>query len=199
MGVISRTVGEYLSMLKGLLPQGAAWPRHDGTKLEILLKAWADEFARVDQRAADLVREADPRTTVEMLTDWERVAGLPDACTGELEGLTNRREALVSKLGNLGGQSRQFFIDLAASLGFTVTITEEDSYAPFTAGSVAGDALTNDPWQYIWTVHAPESSVVNFAAGSAAGDALAEWGNNELECVISRAKPAHTHVQFSYS
>ncbi len=194
------TATDYLAQLQALLPQGPAWPRDAEAELTRLLTAWADELARVDGRAADLVEEADPRTTAELLADWERVAGLPDACVEALAGTqttAQRRAALVAKLTTIGGQSAAYYIALAASLGYAITVTE---FAPFQAGhSAAGDPITNDEWVYVWQVNAPEESIVVFAAGrSCAGEPLRGWGNELLECVITRLKPAHTHVLFSY-
>jgi len=194
------TATDYLAQLQALLPQGPAWPRDADAELTRLLAAWADEMARIDARAADLVEEADPRTTAELLADWERVAGLPDACVEALAGAqttAQRRAALVGKLTTIGGQSAAYYIALAASLGYAITVTE---FRPFRAGqSCAGDALTNDEWIFAWQVNAPETTIVDFAAGrSCAGDPLRAWGNELLECVITRLKPAHTHVLFAY-
>lgn len=190
---------DYLRQLQALLPPGPAWSRDDAAPLTHLLAALALELERVDGRAADLVEEADPRTTAELLADWERVAGLPDPCVAALginQTTAQRRAALVAKLTTIGGQSAAYYIALAASLGYTITVTE---FSPFQAGSDAGDALTNDGWRFVWQVNAPEASIVEFAAGrSSAGEPLRAWGNELLECVINRLKPAHTYVLFAY-
>lgn len=188
----------YRAQLQALLPSGAAWPRESNTVLARFLATLAEELARVDVRAEQLVDEADPRTTAELLADWERVAGLPDSCVMAAQTMQERRDALVAKLTNLGGQSRQFFIDLAARLGYSITITE---FYPFQVGSSAvGDALNGDAWALAWRVNAPTTTVREFrVGGSAVGDALRSWGNEPLECAITSLKPAHTHVQFGYS
>lgn len=193
------TAADYREQLKALLPPGQAFPRDPGTTLHNLLDGMAIELARVDQRGATLPVEANPATTNELLTDWERVAGLPDKCSGELEGtVQGRRNALLAKLVSTGGQSIPYFIEVAAALGFTVTITE---FRPFRAGlSVAGDALTNGDWQFAWQVNGPEVTVVSFRAGlSAAGEALRTWGYGPLECKVRQLAPAHTIPIFAYS
>lgn len=194
------TATDYLAQLQALLPQGPAWPRDAEAELTRLLSAWAAELARVDGRAVDLVEEADPRTTTELLSDWERVAGLPDPCVEALAGTqttAQRRAALLAKLTTIGGQSAAYYIALAASLGYTITVSE---FTPFQAGhSEAGDPITNDEWGFAWQVNAPDESIVVFAAGrSCAGEPLRAWGNELLECVITRLRPAHTHVLFAY-
>lgn len=194
------TAADYQAQLAALLPGGFAWPREADAVLARLLLAWADELARVDGRAADLLDEAAPRTTAELLADWERVAGLPDSCVaaqGISQTTGQRRAALVAKITSAGGQSVAYFVALAASLGYAITISE---FSPFVAGSVAGASLTNGAWAYAWTVNAPLTSISEFTAGSAsAGDPLRAWGNELLECVLSRLAPAHTHALFAYA
>ena len=70
----------YLSQLIGLLPPGDALAREPGSFLERLLSVPAAELARVDGRVEALITESDPARTTEMLVDWERALGLPDAC-----------------------------------------------------------------------------------------------------------------------
>ncbi|MEE9357457.1 YmfQ family protein [Candidatus Vondammii sp. HM_W22] len=148
------SAAHYLTQLQALLPQGIAWTREPDTNLTGLLSALAEELARVDGRVAALLEEADPRTAYEPLIDWERVAGLPDSCTTAADTTAERRAVLHAKLTNIGGQSRQFFIDLAASLGYVITISE---LQPFVAGSQAGDVTSSDTWHHAWQVNAPRN------------------------------------------
>lgn len=188
----------YLAHLQALLPPGAAWTREKEAQLTQLLRALAEELARVDQRAADLLREADPRQALEMLADWERLAGLPDPCAPIADTLQERRGAVHAKLVATGGQRRQYYIDLAAAMGVEITITE---FFPFRVGySAVGDPLaSDDAWRHTWQVDAPETIITHFAAGqSAVGQPLRKWGNELLECAIGTRKPAHTEVLFAY-
>jgi uncharacterized protein YmfQ (DUF2313 family) len=196
---MAHTLEEYAQLLKNLLPPGQAFPREPGTNLEKLLLGCAAELARVDGRAEFLAIDVMPITTTELLSDWERVAGLPDKCSGELEAtIQGRRNALVAKLASVGGQSAAYFIGVAASLGYQIEI---DEFRPFRAGmSRAGDALTNTPdWIFTWRVTAPATTIISFRAGlSAAGEPLRTWGNSALECKLNQLKPAHTTIIFSY-
>lgn len=194
------TETDYLRQMQALLPPGPAWPKDDDALLTRMLGALAAELARVDGRVRQLVDEDDPRMAAELLLDWERVAGLPDTCvalSGQTQSIAQRRAALVARLTMLGGQSKAYFIALAASLGYTITITE---FRPFRAGqSRSGDPVATN-WQFAWQVNAPLNTVTPFRAGNAvAGDPINSWGNKLLECVISRFKPAHTTVIFVYS
>lgn len=191
MGLTAATQQDYEGQLLALRPPGPAWPTEDDH-----LAAAAEECARVHNRAAALVAEADPRTTTELLSDWERVAGLPDACTGPLATLAERRAALVARLTSIGGQSRAYFIALAASLGYTITITE---YRPYQVNDHVNDPLNSELWNFVWQVNAALDTVRRFNVKSGVNEPLATWGNALLECVIRRLAPAHTKVLFAYS
>lgn len=184
-------------MLKNLLPVGLAWPRQKNTTLEGLITSLAGAYNDVDVRVQDMLTEAYPLTSAELLTDWERVTGLPEECEGQATTLQRRREAVDRKLSSTGGQSPGFYIEVAARLGYTITITE---FHPFRVGKDhAGDAVNGEDWGYTWAVNAPSETVKYLAAGQgSAGEPLASWGNELLECVISRLAPAHTIVQFRY-
>jgi len=187
----------YLILLLSLLPTGFAWAKEYGSFLYRLMDGISQEFARVDARGMQLIEEADPRTTTELLADWERVFGLPDECSQDGMSIEQRREAIVRKFTMQGSLSRAFFIAQAAALGYVITITE---FRPFRAGrSSAGDSLTNGPWRFTWQVNSAENTIRTFQAGLAsAGDPLRSWGNETLECVIEKIAPAETVVLFAY-
>ena len=123
---------DYCSAFLALLPQGQAWPKQPGSTLERACCGLAQYWGFVDSRAADLLeRESDPRYTFELLPDWERNFGLPDPCYEAPQNYAERIAELLRRMTMEGGQSRQFFIELAATLGYTVTITE---YRTFVVG-----------------------------------------------------------------
>lgn len=174
---------QYLAQLQALMPPGAAWTREADANLTRLLAAFAEEFARVDTRADELLNEADPNATSEMLADWERAFGLPDLCLYSVpQTVVQRRAALVAKMTSVGDLTAQFFIDLAASLGYTITIDE----------NVDGS-------RFKWRVNSGSVSITPFRVGaSRVGDPLRTWGDELLECTISSYQPAHTDVLFAY-
>lgn len=108
----------YREQLQSLLPRGSAWPRDAGAVLTKVLDGMAQEFARVDIRVDNLLDESDPRTTVELLPDYERVHGLPDPCVTDALTTDQRRNALVSKISGIGGQSAAYFLSLLERLGY---------------------------------------------------------------------------------
>ena len=190
---------DYKQQLIALLPQGSLWPeRQTSNNLTRLLLALAEELARVDARANELLNEIFPDTTVKLLPDWERIAGLPDICVGQLTLLQERRNSLLGVLSIQRGLSRQFYIDVAVRLGYIITITE---FLPFRAGSsLTGDALYYTNAIMTWQVNAPGTTIIYFRAGqSSAGDPLQISNNQLLECAMNALKPAHTKVTFNYT
>ena len=192
------TSEEYKRQALKLLPQGLIWFFDDDKNVAKLINALADEMEVVDGAAEAFLNDFFPDTTSQFLPDWERVAGLPDPCSGLAATIGLRRQDLLTKLTSIGGQNRQYFIDLAASLGYTITITE---FNPFRTGiSRTGDALNGVDWQHAWQVNGVENEIQYFRVGvSATGDALRSWGQTRLECLLNRLKPAHTILLFEYA
>lgn len=170
------TESDYLQQLQALLPQGSAWSRESNANLTQLLSALAAEFLRLDNRGGDLVQDAVPTHTQELLSDWERVAGIVVYAGVTLE---QRQAALVEKLNYCGGQSAEFFIAYAASLGIAITIRE---YRPFRVGiKRMGEPLTNGGWTFVWQVTIHQLSDENT-------ERLCRW--------MDQCKPAHTLIEF---
>lgn len=129
---IRRSGSDYTEAFLALLPQGQAWPRAIESVLVRTCRGLCEYWGFVDGRAGDLLEiESDPRTTIEMLEDWERNWGLPDPCYTSPQSIDQRHLALMMRMTMLGAQSREFFIAVAAMLGYTITITE---YRTFVVG-----------------------------------------------------------------
>jgi uncharacterized protein YmfQ (DUF2313 family) len=214
---VRRGGAEYTQALMNLLPTGQAWPRSIGGTLFMTVQGLANYWGTVDGRAADLLEiESDPRLTTELLPDWERNWGLPDPCIqNPPTDLETRRIDLVLKMTLLGAQSRQWFMDVATALGYTITITE---YSPYVCGiSRCGDTSDlnlDEPggrmrWElgpaemrYYWTVHVDALRFSQFyVASSQCGvdRLLAIYGPEDLICIFERWKPAHTQIVWDFS
>ena len=201
---VRRSGDDYAEALADLLPTGPAWDRDPNEALSQLAQGLGQVWGKVDSRAADLLFiETDPRFTLELLGDWERAFGLPDPCIPVVQSLPERRNALVQKLTLQGAQSRAFFIALAASLGYAITITE---YVPFQFGlsSFGGSHGRFNPpgFRFCWTVRVGATRMTRFQFGvsSFGRDSLLDIRRAEdLECLFRRLKPAHTLLFFDYS
>lgn len=189
--------GDWVKLIKGLLPPGPATAAERGTVFDGMAQALADELVRIDGRTEDLKAEIDPRTTFELLPDFERMLGLPDPCVTDAQTIDQRRNAVIVKLTQLGGLNPEFYIDVAAQLGYAVTITE---FKPARCGvSHCGDRLNGKDWAYTWRVNSENNTIRVARVGSAvAGDLLRDWSNQQLECAIEERQPSHGILQFSY-
>jgi uncharacterized protein YmfQ (DUF2313 family) len=176
----------YARMLKDLLPRGAAWLLESGSWLSRTLLAIADELARIDGRAEDLLREQDPRTAIETIADWERDVGLPDDLVPELPNTIGERQvAVVQRLLSRGGQTPAFFAEMAAALGYEGATVEEYPFAQLRVGFRAGDRAAGNAWAHAWRLNLPANGPV--------------YERLDVEAIIRRAAPAHTTVVFSYT
>lgn len=189
---------DFARALQSLMPRGRVWPRDSDAVQSQAMTGLAAIYAESSDRAQALIADAFPASTVELLPEWEETLGLPDPCAGEAATVQQRRNQVVARFANSGGQSPAYYINFALNLGYTVKVK---NYAPFRCGqSHAGDSLGGVDWFYTWAINAPLNTVTKFRAGqSTAGEALATWNNNVLECELSAVKPAHTALLFQYS
>lgn len=188
---------DYFFQFQRLLPRGRVWHRGWGTIQAEQLLTLMPTWARLDARAGNLIIDAFPCSTRELLPEWEATLGLPDPCTGPLGTLQERMEAVCLKFTARGGQSREYFERLAASLGYTIEIA---TFRPFEASrSAAGEPLYDEAWAYAWRITLIGPDVARYFAASVntAGDPLAVYGGASLICTIEALKPAHTTVIFS--
>lgn len=188
----------YADMLAELAPRGLYSKMAVGPNLRRMLEALAAEFALGHGRVDDLLREQYPRTSVELLADWERVLGLPDNCGTPPATLEARRAAVLAKLIGPRGNSRVALEALALNLGYPITLEE---FKVFRVGSRVGDRVygVDGGWPWAFKVHAPVVTAFFFRAGSgSAGDPISYFDNSPLECTITRIKQAQAHPIFDY-
>lgn len=184
----------HAQLLKALLPPVSYDPA--GANVSAQLAAEGASLDNALAAAAALPRGLSPLSALEWLADYERVYGLPGQCVSSERTLQERIADLGRALLERAGVSRGYYLRVAELLGYHINIVE---YAPFGAGSHCGTTLTNGGWAFAWLVAAQAQTVRKFKAGrSAAGERLGIWGDEVLECVMRRLKPAHTVVLFSY-
>lgn len=188
---VTRTGSDYADAMSRLLPQGIAWPREVSSLLMQVVRGLTNIWGFVETRASDLLeRESDPRIALELLPDWERNWGLPDPCYEAPQTIGERQKALVQRMTIVGEQSRQFFIDAAAYIGYHITINE---YRPFMVGidrcgdnrliatRVYVDTLTNNKYQAppgvhgSWALWSPTTFTGSGAPGSVGGAVVGDF------------------------
>lgn len=145
------TLAEWSRALRQLLPPGRAMQTLLGAKTEDVTLAAGAEFARFDERIDALLRESDPRTTEEMLDEWEAEYGLPDPCVTLPATTAERIGALLARRNRQRGViSAARFIDIAAQAGGSIYLRP---IRPILAGTgVVGDGCYNPLDAYVWPV-----------------------------------------------
>lgn len=202
---VRRDGADYAQAFADLLPTGEAWSRDPDAALMQLVRGQAEIWgAVVDARAGDLIEiESDPRYALELLGDWERAYGLPSPCIPVIQTVPERRQALVNRIREQGGQSRAFFIGVAASLGYAITITEYTAFQ-FGLSSFGGrrGRLNPGAMRFCWTVRITGARLSRFRFGASSfgrDPFLSIRRAEDLECLFRRIKPAHTQLFFDYA
>jgi len=199
---MTRTATDYRDEQLALQPPGVALPTDPDSSWAQLLAALGGELARVDERGQDVLDEALPDATLELLPDWERVAGLPDECRGNAQSLQERRNALVDRLSARGGQHVQYYVDVASRLNYNVDVEEHRAFRVGTAYSQVGIQPLNPPaMRLVWRVRVLEARTKLFRVGQSqvGTDELLDIDRaDDLECLLPRLKPAHTRLFVAY-
>ena len=205
----------YKNLIAKLLPPGKAWAK---VRENVLLEGLAVELTRVEARAADCLKEIDPRQTVELLEDWESLLGIPDECTPEGQTVTQRQTQITQKLASVGGLSATYYEFIASQLGFDIRITDAHSFrvgrqrvgepltngvypdGVFRVGDRVGNELAKAGWRFYYIAEIPLTELVRFRVGlSRVGDPLVSYSNTLLECTLKRLKPAHRNIFFKFT
>ncbi len=134
------------------------------------------ELDAVQSSAEQILAEMLGDTADRTLADWERVLGL---IAGD-QSAAMRRLKIAAKINDVGRLDRAYFIQVAAAVGFTVTVTE---FTPFTCMTAIDQPIYPAEIRFVWQInvlqpHAPEIP---------------------LETIMNDLKPAHTAVIFRYA
>jgi uncharacterized protein YmfQ (DUF2313 family) len=209
------SLDRYTNMFSKLLPRGFAWR---SVRLHPLIKGLSGEWFRLSQTIEEFLRDIFPQDTINYIDEWEALLGLPDECTPADQTDDERRLRITQKLAMQGNLSAGFYEEIATYYGFDVKV---ENHLAFQCGrSFAGDDLTNyEPprhvfyagdgvcgeqlktpsWLFYFNVELPLTANDPFKVGeNVAGDVLVEYGNELLECIYKRIKPAHAGVTFTF-
>lgn len=187
---------QHANLLKQLLPYRSY--NAEGRVLSAQLSAEGAELDRVQAYADTLIAESDPRTCYVNIGDWERVAGLPDACSGaDVLNIEARRARLFTKLSTKGGASVAWLIQAAAQMGYAgVTV---DTFTMATCDGNCEQIVNSEEWLFTFQMNIPGGLPIYYATcEGSCQDALATWATSELACGIDKIKPAHTLAILNY-
>ncbi len=184
----------YRQMIARLLPRGPIWEVDSQPGLKGIVDGSAAEATRIHNRMVDLLAEADPRTTSELLAKWIVEYGLPGPCNELPTAEGEQRAMLLLKVAATGGVCRRYFKRLAyIAMGATdfapvlpwVTIEERPYGRPFRVDeSRVGDPLNGQEVMFYWVMHLPATLPAGYGT--------------VIECLVGHLKPAHHIVEFEY-
>ena len=114
-----------LEVLQAHLPTGLAWDmfRRIGANAYLLLSALAESFEDAWETLCRLPYEIDPRTTEQLIAEWETAVSLPDPCLPKYSSLEDRRAWVMWRLNKKRWNTEQDWKDLAALFGLEIEIT----------------------------------------------------------------------------
>ena len=191
------------------LPKGAAWRSPDNaafdrnSRLAAFWRSFAPVLAETYGRLFRLTQESTASTLDQSLEEWELEYGLPDPCFGETQTRTQRIRALLAKVRSTGIITKGDFVGLAASISYTIEITEPLVFV--TGFSRLGEPHgTGHAAHFFWRVHVTGRATKRFETGrgkSRTGiDSLLDISRaTDLECLFRGLKPGWTRVIFDYS
>lgn len=141
------TADDLLPQILALAPRGPAWGTDeagDGQGASPLqrrfwraIAAFVADHLGLDFTAAS---QTFPSALTYTLPDWEAELGLPDPC-GAPTSITGRVFAVRARFGALGGASPAYFVCLAESAGYTVTVEEPTQFLCDVSAVVGPDLL----------------------------------------------------------
>ena len=184
----------HIDLLKALLPAVSYDPQAPNLSAELTAAGNALDatYASAQTIVQNIVPNAGP-----LLEDWERVYGTPSPCSQSIGVTRSQRVGLVNAKINEGGTfTKQKAIELAASIGYSITIQE---YRAREYGrATMGTQYAGRDWHYVWDVITQNNTITARKSGDAMGEAYRKWGNALLECVLTPKAQADSLVRFIY-
>jgi len=189
------SLGDYVAAIQSLMPRGRAWPRDADATITSVIGGLAQTFERSNGSAAQLLVDAFPATAYELLGEWESTLGLPSRFAAAPTAVADRQAQVVAALTDTGGQSVAYFMELAAKLGYQISITH---FKPFSVREPVSKPIYGKAWAHAWQINVSLNTVLDINVESSVDETLAFWDNTALLAAIDRYKPAHSIPIISY-
>jgi uncharacterized protein YmfQ (DUF2313 family) len=187
MAAPSYSASDYLGALQALMPRGRIWPRDVSSVQAKVLAGLTKVYEAHNQRANNLLVDAFPKTTAELLPEWEATLGLTSASAGPVASVAARQALVVARLIGANGIAADDFAGYAALLGYSVTVKGN---APFRCGqSRAGAHVGAVERMFEWVVTAHALPSMPFGA----------YGPALLQQEMQRLAPPYGFLKFVFN
>ncbi|WP_140918461.1 YmfQ family protein [Limnobaculum xujianqingii] len=167
-----------------------------GPRISAELAAEGAQLDAVKAKSIEILSAVTPFNAGNLLADWERVYGLVIHAEATYQ---ERLSRVLAKMAETGGLSIPYFINLAAAMGYDITI---DELQPFrVSANRCGDTLYTEDIIWVWRVNILNSEIPTYhfrTGASGAGERLLAFGDSQLETVFNDLKPAETLCIFAY-
>lgn len=162
----------YRNALIALRPQGVIWKVKKGSVSDKELSIIAEFMTNLHLRTEKVFDEADLRTTLELLDEWENLYGLPH------DGSYEERLAALNAAAAKGRQDIPFYIELAKINGCTAEIEEHEPFMVGLSHCGGTHELGSEDIVFYWTI------VIKAA--------VADENINKLRLLINKLNQSHT-------
>jgi uncharacterized protein YmfQ (DUF2313 family) len=151
-----------------LIPKGKLW---NGRNTKILFIGLGDGIKRVKNDAKNFLSEIFPDETTQYLSDWMRICN------------SKTRQGVLSTLAATGGNTDEFFLEIARKFDPECQILRANPGKQFVAGiSSSGMSLSQIAVPRFWTVFLLS----------------VEEPLKEMESLFQKLKPAHVRFVYLY-
>jgi uncharacterized protein YmfQ (DUF2313 family) len=151
---------QYKEAMHQLAPQGFVWPGvSEDSNIGNVWEAIGSSLLTADNDANTALDELFPDSTGIFLGDWERVLGFPRC---DILGLTaqQRRDAHLAWLNISEFSDKDFFIEIAAIMGFTVSVYDDANRNDFLTLNAFFDSDTEWTKGTGWSISGGSASKV---------------------------------------
>jgi uncharacterized protein YmfQ (DUF2313 family) len=186
------TPAEFTTDLSMLMPPGNAFGFQTLALLSGIGQCFGDFHADLAQVSEV---ETIPSTAESWLPSWLKDWGLPDQCMPAAATPAESTDMLLAKIAAIGGQSEDYYIGVAAAMGYTITVS---FFTPLRFGQPFGTPFYDEKYVFVWKVHAPGFTRSFLKCGQAFGLPFSSWTGTPLQCVLRGIQPSHTLLLFNY-
>jgi len=170
--------------------------REDSTLRKILI-GLASEWLNFRSKINEVSNEYNPKTTTQLIDEWEQFVGIPDNCIPVASTIEQRRLNVLLKLAGINATTEKQFKNVASILGYNIEVSNGVSTSTF--------PLTL-PFLLISEASAPFTIVITLPSSIKPSGfpltfpfTLTSQQPAILDCLFNKLKPANTQLFFRYS